>query len=141
MTIDGNADGFFHGKDNARMGVGPARDDSKKPPNTVLPPPGVQVWNNVEPVQRTGIPTWTNQVFDKRDEIKWAWGKAENGWYVIELAIPRCPNVGIDLVEGEQMGILLRITGYLPPTEKNKDPRSAFEMLDTGEYAYFELVK
>jgi len=141
MTIDGNADGFFQGKDNARLGVQVPRDETKGEPNTVLPPPGVAVWNNVEPVKQTGIPTWTNEVFDKRDGITWAWGKADNGWYVIEVAIPRCTNVGLDLVEGERIAILLSIQGYLPPTDKNKDPRYGFELLDTGEYAYFELAK
>ncbi len=141
VQLDCDADGYFSGKDNPRLSVAVPRDESKGKSNTVLPPPGVMVWNNVEPVKQRGIPDWTNGLFDKRDDIKWAWGKAENGWYVIELAVPKCANVGLDLVEGEEMGVRLWLQGFLPPTENNKDPRYAFEMFDSCEYGYFKLVK
>ena len=99
------------------------------------------VWNNVEPVQKRGVPDWTNSLFDQRDKIKWAWGRAEDGSYVVEIAIPKCPNVGLVPADGKEMGVRLWVQGFLPPTEKSKDPRYAFEMFDSCEYGYFKLVK
>lgn len=141
IELDCNADGYFTGKDNPRLGVEIPRDESTAAPNTILPPPGVMVWNNVEPVQQRGVPDWTNDLFDRKADIKWAWGKTKDGWYVIEVAIPKCPNVGLDLSDGEEMGIRLWLQGCLPPDEKNPDPRYAFEMFDSCEYAYFTLVR
>jgi len=139
--LDCNADGYFSGNDNPRLDVQIPRDESKAKPTTVLPPPHVMVWNNIEPLEHGVYPNWTNERFDKKDDIKWAWGRADDGWYVIELAIPKCPNVGLVPAEGKEMGVRLWMTGLLPPTEENRDPRYAFEMFESCEYAYFKLVK
>ena len=141
VQLDCEADGYFTGHDNPRMAVAIPRDEAKAEPNKVLPPPGVMVWNNVEPVQQHGGPNWTNGRFDKRDDIKWAWGKRDDGWYVIELAIPKTEAVDLVPADGKEMGVRLWMQGFLPPTEKNKDPRYAFEMFDSCEYGYFKLVK
>ena len=141
VQLDCNADGYFSGKDNPRMTFQIPRDESKSESGKILPPPGVMVWNNVGPVQKTGIPNWTNDLFDKKENIKWAWGKSNRGWYVIEAAIPKCENVGLDLNDGKEMSVRLWIQGFLPPTDENKDPRYAFEMFDSCEYGYFKLVK
>ena len=141
VQLDCDADGYFSGKDNPRMSFQIPRDESKGEPGKVLPPPGVMVWNNVEPVQKTGVPNWRNDLFDKKEDIQWAWGKSSRGRYVIEAAIPKCENVGLDLRDGEEMGVRLWIQGFLPPTDENKDPRYAFEMFDSCEYGYFKLVR
>jgi len=141
VQLDCNADGYFHGNDNPRMSVEIPLDESKAAPNTILPPPGVMVWNNVEPVQQSGGPNWTNDRFDKREDIKWAWGKDDAGEYVIELAIPRCEKVGLTPADGKEMSVRLWMQGYLPSTEENPNPRYAFEMFNSCEYGYFKLVK
>jgi len=141
VQLDCEGDGYFHGKDNPRMGVEVPREEDKAPPNTILPPPGVMVWNNVEPVQQRGVPDWDNALFDQRDKIRWAWGKDEQGRYVIEMAIPRTDKVGLVPAEGKEMAVRLWMQGMLPPTEKNKDPRYAFEMFNCCEYGYFRLAK
>ena len=117
------------------------QDESKSESNKVLPPPGVMVWNNVEPVEKYNVPNWTNDLFDKKNDIQWAWGKSDKGWYIIEVAIPKCPNVGLDLVEGEEIGVRFWVTSLLPPTEEKKERRYTFEMFDSCEYGYFKLVK
>ncbi len=141
IELDCLGDGYFHGHDNPRMYFGIPRDEAAAAPNTLLPPPGVMVWNNVEPVQQYGVPNWTNERFDTRDKIKWAWGKNAEGWYVIEIAIPRTPSVDLVPREGQEMGVRLWNTGYLPPTEKNPNPYYVWEMFDSCEYGYFKLVK
>jgi hypothetical protein len=141
IQLDCNADGYFHGKDNPRVTVEIPRDETKAKPNTILPPPNVTVWNNVEPVQQRGVPDWTNDLFDRRNDIHWAWGKDPDGAYVIEVSLPKCPNVGLVPAEGKEMAVRLWFQGPLPPTEKDKNPRYAFEMFDSCEYGYFKLVK
>ena len=106
-----------------------------------MPVPGVMVWNNFETVQATGMPNWTNEYFDQKDNIKWTWGKRDDGWYIIEAAIPRCPRVSLNPGENKEMAVRLWFQGFLPPTEKDKDPRFTFEMFDSCEYGYFKLVK
>jgi hypothetical protein len=140
IELDCAADGYFHGKDNPRMGFQIPRDEKTAAPNTLLPPPGVMVWNNVEPVARQGVPDWDNALFDTKDKIRWAWGQAD-GQYVLEVAIPKCTNVGLVPAEGQEMGVRWWMQGLLPATEKDPDPRYAFEMFDSCEYGYFRLVK
>ena len=141
VQLDCNADGYFSGKDNPRFHFEIPRDESKSRPNTVLPCTSVMVWNNVEPVQKHNVPNWTNDLFDRKDDIKWAWGKNKRGWYTIEAAIPKCENVGLDLYDSEEMAIRIWVQGFLSPTEENKDPRYAFEMFDSCEYGHFRLKK
>lgn len=141
IQLDCKGDGYFHGHDNPRMSFGIPRDESKAKPNTLLPPPGVMVWNNTEPVKQFGGPNWTNKRFDTRDKIKWAWSKNAEGWYVIEVAIPKTPSVDLVPKDGQEMGVRLWTVCYLPPTEKNKNPYYVFEMFDSCEYGYFKLVK
>jgi DNA-binding beta-propeller fold protein YncE len=140
IELDCSADGYFHGKDNVKIGVELPRDESKAAPNTILPPPGVMVWNNVEPVQQRDVPDWDNALFDQKDKIQWAWGKADDGGYVVEVAIPKCANVGLVPAAGKELGVRLWIQGFLPPTPENPDPRYAFEMFDSCEYGYFTLA-
>lgn len=140
--LDCNADGYFSGKDNPRLHVSiPRNKNPKLPPNTIHKAVNVMVWNNVEPVPKTGYPGWTNDIFDKKDDIKWAWGKDAKGNYVIELAIPRCDTVSLIPKAGKEMAVRLWCQGYLPPTEKNKYPSYAWGMFDSCEYGYFKLVK
>ncbi len=141
MQIDCNADGYFHGKDNVCTGFEIPRDDNAAKPNTLMPPPGVMVWNNVEPVPLTGYPGWTNELFNNREKIRWAWGKDAEGWYVMEIALPKTEAVGLVPAVGKEMGIRFWCQGYLPPTESNKDPRYSFEMFDVCEYGQFKLAE
>jgi hypothetical protein len=141
VELDCNGDGYFKGHDNIHLGVGIPRDESTIKADDPFPVPGVRVWNNLETVQQTGMPNWTNEYFDKRENIKWAWAKADDGWYVIELAIPKCERVDLVPKEGNLGGIRIVPQGYLPPTEKNKDPRYGLAFTDLYEYAYFKLVK
>jgi hypothetical protein len=99
------------------------------------------VWNNAETVQQTGMPNWTNDRFDRRDDIKWMWKKDEQGWYNMEVAIPKCTAVGLDLVDGEEMSTRLWFSVALPPVEEGKKRSYAFEMFDSCEYGFFKLVK
>lgn len=140
VQLDCDADGYFHGKDNPRFTVQIARDAEPPTADTALPAPNVMVWNNVEPVEERGVPDWRNDLFDRKDDLRWRWGRGENGWYVVETSIPKCPNVGLDLETGEEMGMRLWIQGLLPPTEEKPDGRYAFELLDSCEYAHFRLV-
>ncbi len=144
--LDCNVDGYFSGKDNPRFGVRIPReqgdpDPTPRPANTVFKDAGVMVWNNVEPVKERNVPEWTNDIFDRKDDIKWAWGKDADGNYVIELAIPRCDTVSLTPKEGKEMSIRLWFQGYLPPTEKDPNPTYAWEIFESCEYAYFKLVK
>jgi DNA-binding beta-propeller fold protein YncE len=143
--MDCNGDGYFHGNDNPRMYFSIPWDeaDPKTKANTLMPPPGVMVWNNVEPVAQFGGPNWTNDRFPKENQqkIKWMWGKTADGQYLIEAAIPRTDAVGLIPAEGKEMGVRLYMVGYLPPTEKNPTPTYAFEMFESCEYGYFKLVK
>jgi hypothetical protein len=143
IELDCDADGYFHGRDNPRLGVAVPRDeaDPNNKPNTLLAPPNVMVWNNVEPVATANVPNWTNEIFNTKEKIKWAWGKDDQGFYVIEVAIPKTEAVDLVPKDGKEMGVRFWITGYLPPTEKNPDPRYAFEMFDSCEYGQFKLVK
>ncbi len=141
IELDCNADGYFHGKDNVKIGVEVPREEAKSPPNKLMPPPGVMVWNNVDPVADHGVPDWDNALFDQKDKIQWMWGKTDDGGYVIELAIPKCANVGLAPAAGKEMGVRFWIQGFLPPTPENADPRYAFEMFDSCEYGYFTLVQ
>ncbi len=143
VELDGKGDGYFHGRDNPRTYFAIPRDesDTKAQPNTLLPPPGVMVWNNVDPVRQINCPNWTNDMFDTRDKIQWAWGKAANGWYVIEAAIPKCANIDFVPADGQEMGVRFWINGYLPPTEKNPNPVYIWEMFESCEYGHFKLVK
>jgi hypothetical protein len=99
------------------------------------------VWNNIDPVPIINFPNWTNELFNNKDKIKWAWGKDEKGWYVIEAAIPRTEAVGLMPAEGKEMGVRLWVQGILPTADKDKPTRYFFEMFDTCEYGYFKLVK
>ena len=139
VQLDCEADGYFTGNDNPRFGLTIPSGEPKT--DAALAPPGVMVWNNVEPVAQRGIPNWTNDRFDKRDEIKWAWSENERGWYTMEVAIPKCEKVGLNLVEGEELGMRLWFSVALPPTEENKNRNYAFEMFESCEYAFFKLVK
>ena len=141
VQLDCMADGYFHGKDNIKMGFAIPRDEKRAKPNVLLPPPGVMVWNNVEPVPLTGYPGWTNDLFNNRDKIKWAWGKDAEGWYVLEVAIPKTEAVGLIPADGKEMGVRFWCRGYLPPTKKDKNPGYTFEMFHTCEYGQFKLVK
>ena len=67
--------------DNPRFEIAIPQDESKIDPKNPFPTPGILVWNNTEPVQQTGGPNWTNNRFDKRDDIKWMWKRDEQGWY------------------------------------------------------------
>ena len=140
VQLDGDADGYFTGKENVRMTVQIPRDETTAPPNQILPPPEVMVWNNVEPVEQNDMPVWTNELYDKKDDIKWAWGKNNNGSYIIEIAIPKCENAGLIPSNGKVMGVRFWMQGFLPPTEQNEDPRYTFEMFEPCEYGYFRLV-
>ena len=141
VELDCNGDGYFKGHDNIHTTVQIPRDESTVNPDDPFPTPGVMVWNNLETVQQTGGPNWTNDYFDKRENIKWAWAKADDGSYVIELAIPKCERVSFVPKEGQLCGIRVVPQGYLPPTEKNKDPRFGLNFTDLYEYAYFQLAK
>ncbi len=144
FTLDCNADGFFHGKDNVGMTLAIPRDENAAnavKPDTFGPAPGVTVWNNIDPVPVTGYPGWTNELFNNRDKIKWTWTKADNGWYVIRVAVPKTENVGLVPHDGKEMGVHFWCRGYLPATEKNPDPMYQFEMFDRDEYGPFKLVK
>jgi len=99
------------------------------------------VWNNVEPVKRSGVPDWDNALYDQKDNVKWAWGRGDDGWYVMEMAIPRCEAVDLVPKSGKEMGVRFWIQGYLPPTEQNPDPRYAFEMFECCEYGQFKLTR
>ncbi len=141
VQLDGGADGYFSGKENPRLAVHIPKDEKKNPPNKLLPPPGVMVWNNAEPVLKNDMPVWTNELFDTRDNVKWAWGKNDRGWYEVEIAFPKCENIGLVPKEGNEMGVRFWIQGFLPPTEENRNPHYAFEMFEACEYGYFKLVK
>ena len=80
-------------------------------------------------------------MFDTRDKIKWAWGKADDGWYCIEIAIPKCPNIDFVPANGKEMAVRLFMSGYFPPTEKNPDPRWGIGFSDLYAYSYFKLVE
>lgn len=140
VQLDCNADGYFSGADNPRFTVQIPRDADPPPPGTLMPPPGVMVWDNVRPVAEHGVPDWRNELFDRKDDILWTWGRGGDGWYVVETAIPRCPNVGLDLEAGDEMAMRLWVQGLLPPTDGRPDPRYAFELLDSCEYAHFRLA-
>jgi hypothetical protein len=47
----------------------------------------------------------------------------------------------VDLIpkKGKEMGVRFWIQGLLPPTEKDPDPRYAFEMFESCEYGQFRL--
>jgi len=139
--LDGDGDGYFHGKANIITYYSIPRDETTAKPNTLLPPPGVMIWNCDDVVKATGGPNWTNDYFDQKDKLKWAWGKDDDGWYNLEIAIPRCDKVGFVPKAGKEMGIRFWIKGLLPPTEKDPDPGYTWEMFDSCEYGYFKLVK
>ena len=140
MELDCDANGFFRGHDNVVIRLNPGRDEKKVKPNTILPPPGVMVWNNVEPVQKRDMPNWTNNYFDKRDKIRWAWGKDTDGWYTIEVAIPKCTKVGLNLTKGEEIDVRLWMQCFEPPTKKNPNPFWNLGMFDLYGYGYMKLV-
>ncbi|GMV36318.1 MAG: hypothetical protein AMXMBFR61_08260 [Fimbriimonadales bacterium] len=139
--LDCNADGYFHGADNLRLHVQIPRDDAGVPPNQARRAEGIMVWNNVEPVQQRGVPDWTNTLYDRADDTKWAWGRDTEGWYCMEIAIPRCDAVGLTLKAGKEMGVRLWVRASLPPTDRDADPGYAFEMFGSCEYGYFRLSK
>jgi hypothetical protein len=144
VMLDCAADGSFHGHDNIWLEVAIPRDekDEKSPkPNALQPSPKVMVWNCEELVLTTGFPGWDNDRFNNKNNLKWAWGKSENGWYYITIAVPKTEAVNLVPADGREIGIYFACRGYLPPTEKNGDPRFMPEMFDSGEYGYFKLVK
>jgi hypothetical protein len=141
FQLDGNGDGYFHGHDNVIMAVQIPRDESTAKPYTILPPPGVMVWNCLEPVKESNMPNWTNDLYDAKDRIKWAWGKGDDGWYNVEIAIPKCEKCDFVPRAGKEMGVRFWIRGLLPPTDKDPDPGWVFEQFDSCEYGYFKLVK
>ena len=59
----------------------------------------------------------------------------------MEVAIPKCPAVDLNLNEGDEMSMRLWFSVSLPPTEEGKPRNYAFEMFDSCEYAFFKLVK
>ena len=139
--IDAQADGYFSGKDNLNVNAAIPRDETRVKPNEVQTSPGVMVWNNVEPVEENDMPVWTNELYDQREKCKWAWGKDENGWYVLEMALAKCPKLGFEPKAGQEMGVRPWFQGFLPPDEKSPDPRYSFEMFEACEYGYFRLVE
>jgi sugar lactone lactonase YvrE len=144
IQLDCNADGYFHGHDNITMEMPIPRnenDEKASPPNTLMPPPNVMVWNCKESPETTGFPQWDNNRFNNKDKIKWAWGKNPDGWYFVTIAVPKTEAVDLVPTEGKEIGICFGNRGYLPPTEKNPDPRFLPEMFDSCEYGYFKLVK
>jgi len=146
LQFDANADGYFVGCDNVRFHVripATAAEQAKHKPNTPMPTPGVKVWNNIEPVQKRNVPEWDDAKYDQRDKIKWAWGRRKDGWYVFELAIPRCDKVGLVPKAGKEMSVRIWVSADLPENKrvKGKPHAYAFELFDNCQYGYFRLAK
>lgn len=121
FDLDGNNDGWFHGRDNLRFSARPPMGGRKLEV-------GGQIWdflNNT--IQPTGL--WYKDAY-KPGDIKAAVGE-QDGWHIIEIAVPARPDVKIATGKGAKFGLRVYLSN---DTKENPIPGIGF--FDGEDFVY-----
>lgn len=116
LVFDFDADGFYVGVDNLYMWISPDIINGPKLRDAKLHICGSERWPYFdEKDKETGRYKYINP-----DEIKWA-SAVKDGAQIFELAVPKKQEIGLELKQNEEIGMMLYIT------PKDKSAISLFE--------------